>query len=91
MLIEVHYRKVESTMVAVPNSSNGSLEHKLLNNVTQGERVLINTDKIVFVCEREYSNRTCANVFTDDDGEAFKLYESMDEIIAMVACVRSFN
>lgn len=90
MLIEVHYRKVDSTMVAVPNSSNGSLEHKLLNNVTKGERVLINTDKIVFVCEKEYNNRTCANVLLAES-KPFKLYESMNDIITMTSCVRSFN
>lgn len=90
MLIEVHYRKVESTMVAVPNSSNGSLEHQLLNNVTQGERVLINTDKIEVVREREYTNRNCADVFLSEH-DPFKLYESMDEIAAMASYVRSFN
>lgn len=90
MLIEVHYRKVESSMVAVPNSSNGSLEHKLLNNVTRGEQVLINTDKIEVVREREYTNRNCADVFLSER-DPFKLYESMDEIAAMVACVRSFQ
>lgn len=90
MLIEVHYRKVDSTMVAVPNSSNGSLEHKLLNNVTRGEQVLINTDKIEVVREREYTNRNCADVFLSER-ELFKLYETMDDIIAMASCVRSFN
>lgn len=90
MLIEVHYRKVDSTMVAVPNSSNGSLEHKLLNNVTRGEQVLINTDKIEVVREREYTNRNCADVLLSER-ELFKLYETMDDIIAMASCVRSFN
>lgn len=90
MLIEVHYRKVDSSMVAVPNSDNGSLEHKVINQVRKGERVLINTDKIVFVREKEYSNRKCADVFIDESSP-FKLYETMDEIAAMVACVRSFK
>lgn len=90
MLIEVHYRKVVSSMVAVPNSTNGSIEHKLLNNVTKGEQVLINTDKIEVVREREYTNRNCADVFLSER-DPFKLYESMEEIAAMTTYVRSFN
>lgn len=89
MLIEVHYRKVDSTMVAVPDSTNGSIEHKLVNTVKKGERVLINTDKIEVVREKEYSNRKCADVFLDDSNP-FQLYESMNEITTMVTCVRSF-
>lgn len=90
MLIEVHYRKVSSSMIEVPNSINGSIEHKLLNNVTKGERVLINPDKIEVVREKEYSNRKCADVFLDESNP-FNLYESMNDIIAMTSCVRSFK
>lgn len=90
MLIEVHYRKVESTKVAVPNSDNGSLEYKMLYKATKGARVLINPDKIVYVNEWVAYNRTCADVFTDE-GAPFTLYESMNDIIAMASCVRSFN
>lgn len=90
MLIEVHFRKVESSMVAVPDSTNGSIEHKVLNQVSKGEKFLINTDKIEVVREKEYSNRNCADVFIDESNP-FKLYESMDEIAAMAAYVRSFK
>lgn len=90
MLIEVHYRKVESSMVAVPDSTNGSIEHQMLCDVTKGEQILINTDKIEVVREKEYSNRNCADVFLGESNW-FPLYESMSEIAAMDSYVRSFN
>lgn len=90
MLIEVHYRIVESSMIEVPNSSNGSIEHKVYDNVRKGEQILINLDKIEVVREKEYSNRNCADVFFDESNP-FQLYESMNEIAAMASYVRSFK
>lgn len=89
MLIEVHYRKVDSQLIGKMNTL-GILENHLTHHVTKGQKILLNTDKIVHVNEWEASTRKCANVFTDD-GEAFKLYESMNEIAAMASCVRSFK
>lgn len=90
MLIEVHYRIVESSMIELPNSSNGSIEHKVYDNVRKGEQILINLDKIEVVREKEYRNRNCADVFFDESNP-FQLYESMNEIAAMASCVRSFK
>lgn len=89
MLIEVHYRSVSSSIVSQINAL-GIEERCRVNNVSKGERVLINTDKIEVVREKEYSNRVCADVFLDEN-EPFKLYESMNDIIAMTSCVRSFK
>lgn len=89
MLIEVHYRKVSSSIVSQINAL-GIEERCRANNVTKGERVLINTDKIEVVSENEYSNRVCADVLLDGRN-TFELYESMNDIIAMTSCVRSFE